>query len=197
MVSSSPTKERIKREAFLLFAANGFEATTMNEVASRVGVTKPAVYTYFSGKEDLVLSILEEVERDYTDYMKRVLEDSDQIPEMEKKLYHLFERYIHYFLDHIWISAFWVRIIFFPPPALKEKLAFRMKDTEAFFLEQLKSIFRKGMAEESVRKGKADQMALSFYALREGVLMLHAHKVGTPSLKEIWRNFWLGIGVGS
>jgi AcrR family transcriptional regulator len=191
-----PTRKKIKQEALQLFSANGFDATTMNEIAGRVGVTKPAVYTYFKSKEDLVLSILQEVREDYRRYMETVMDAAGRMPTPEKKLYHLFERYIRYFLEHVWISAFWVRIIFFPPPSLKHKLASHMSATEAHFLEQLKSILRAGMESGDVRTADTDTMALSFYAMREGVLMTFAQKVGTPSIDGIWKNYWLGIQGG-
>lgn len=43
-----------------LFASKGFEATRMDEVAAAVGVTKPAVYRYFPGKDQLISALLEE-----------------------------------------------------------------------------------------------------------------------------------------
>lgn len=43
-----------------LFARKGFEAARMDEVATAVGVTKPAVYRYFPGKDRLIEALLEE-----------------------------------------------------------------------------------------------------------------------------------------
>lgn len=43
-----------------LFALRGFEATRMDEVAAAVGVTKPAVYRYFPGKDRLIEALMEE-----------------------------------------------------------------------------------------------------------------------------------------
>lgn len=43
-----------------LFSRKGFEATRMDEVAAAVGVTKPAVYRYFPGKDRLIEALLEE-----------------------------------------------------------------------------------------------------------------------------------------
>ena len=41
-----------------LFAARGFAAVTMDEVAAAVGVTKPLLYTYFGNKEQLFLACM-------------------------------------------------------------------------------------------------------------------------------------------
>lgn len=43
-----------------LFSRKGFEATRMDEVAAAAGVTKPAVYRYFPGKDRLIEALLEE-----------------------------------------------------------------------------------------------------------------------------------------
>lgn len=43
-----------------LFAKKGFEAARMDEVAAAIGVTKPAVYRYFPGKDRLIEALLEE-----------------------------------------------------------------------------------------------------------------------------------------
>lgn len=56
---------RAEREAQMLevaervFAERGFQATTMDEVAERVGVTKPLIYDYFGSKEGLLAATIE------------------------------------------------------------------------------------------------------------------------------------------
>lgn len=56
---------RAEREAQILdvahglFAARGYGAVTMDEVAAAVGVTKPLLYTYFGNKERLYLACVE------------------------------------------------------------------------------------------------------------------------------------------
>jgi AcrR family transcriptional regulator len=47
-----------------LFADRGFEATTVEEIASRAGVSKPVVYEHFGGKEGLYAVVVDrEVQR--------------------------------------------------------------------------------------------------------------------------------------
>jgi AcrR family transcriptional regulator len=43
-----------------VFSRKGFEAARMDEVAAAAGVTKPAVYRYFPGKDRLIAALLEE-----------------------------------------------------------------------------------------------------------------------------------------
>ena len=48
----------IVKEAETLFAERGFEATTMQEIASRVGITAPGLYYYFPSKQSLLFEVL-------------------------------------------------------------------------------------------------------------------------------------------
>ncbi len=49
------TKQRIQRQAIRLFAEQGYDTTTVNEVAAAAGVAAMTVYRNFPTKEDLVL----------------------------------------------------------------------------------------------------------------------------------------------
>ncbi|HEV7826275.1 MAG TPA: TetR/AcrR family transcriptional regulator [Mycobacteriales bacterium] len=52
-----------------LFAERGFEATSIEEVASRAGVSKPVVYEHFGGKEGLYAVV---VDREMQNLLARV-----------------------------------------------------------------------------------------------------------------------------
>ena len=49
----------IAEAALEVFARAGFEAATMDEIASKAGVSKGTVYLYFPGKEDLLVAAVE------------------------------------------------------------------------------------------------------------------------------------------
>ena len=44
--------------ALTVFAEKGYEAGTMREIATRVGVTEPALYRHYAGKEALLLDLV-------------------------------------------------------------------------------------------------------------------------------------------
>lgn len=64
----SDTKAEIRKVAIELFTAQGYEATSLREIAERLGITKAALYYHFSGKEDIVHSLFTEY-RDALDSM--------------------------------------------------------------------------------------------------------------------------------
>ncbi len=52
-------KSLIMDVALLLFANNGFHATTISNIAKHAGISKGLIYNYFEGKENLLASIIE------------------------------------------------------------------------------------------------------------------------------------------
>jgi AcrR family transcriptional regulator len=64
MVKPSATKDKIFKEAASLFSENGFERTTMQDIARRVKISKPAIYYHFPNKqnlfEELIASAMEQ-----------------------------------------------------------------------------------------------------------------------------------------
>jgi AcrR family transcriptional regulator len=56
----SDTRARIQEVAVALFAEQGYEKTSLREIAERLGVTKAALYYHFKSKEDIVRSLVED-----------------------------------------------------------------------------------------------------------------------------------------
>ena len=63
------TRERIQSIALELFAEQGYEKTSLREIAERLGVTKAALYYHFKSKEDIVRSFIE----DYRTELEQVI----------------------------------------------------------------------------------------------------------------------------
>ncbi|MET7736766.1 TetR family transcriptional regulator [Streptomyces sp. NPDC005402] len=49
------TRERIRREAYRLFAEHGYEATTVDQIAEAAEVSSSTFFRYFPTKEDVVI----------------------------------------------------------------------------------------------------------------------------------------------
>lgn len=71
-----------KRRAQLLsvardvFAANGYHATAMDEIAERAGVSKPVLYQHFPGKLELYVALLETNVDQLVDDVQRALQST-------------------------------------------------------------------------------------------------------------------------
>jgi AcrR family transcriptional regulator len=60
MKENADTRTRIQQVALELFTEQGYEATSLREIAERLGVTKAALYYHFKTKEDIVGSLVQD-----------------------------------------------------------------------------------------------------------------------------------------
>lgn len=58
--STGGTRERIQAVALELFTEQGYEKTSLREIAERLGVTKAALYYHFRSKDEIVSSFVED-----------------------------------------------------------------------------------------------------------------------------------------
>jgi AcrR family transcriptional regulator len=84
------TRARIQQIALELFAEQGYERTSLREIAERLGVTKAALYYHFKSKEDIVRSFTE----DYFERLDTLIEWGQSQPSSARTGHELLERYI-------------------------------------------------------------------------------------------------------
>lgn len=57
------TKERILEAALELFAQSGYLGTSMSDIAKQLGITKGALYKHYTGKQEILDSIVERMNK--------------------------------------------------------------------------------------------------------------------------------------
>lgn len=59
------TKERILDEALTLFSQNGYDGTSVEQIAEKVGIKATSLYKHYKGKEDILNAIIDNAEARY------------------------------------------------------------------------------------------------------------------------------------
>ena len=59
------TKEKILDAALTLFAENGYNGTSVEQIAKAVGIKAPSLYKHFKGKEDILNALIDSAEVRY------------------------------------------------------------------------------------------------------------------------------------
>ena len=59
------TKERILDAALTLFAENGYDGTSVEQIAGVVGIKAPSLYKHYKGKEDILNALIDSAEARY------------------------------------------------------------------------------------------------------------------------------------
>lgn len=71
------TREEIVAVALDLFSVNGYEATSISQIADAVGIRKASLYSHFAGKQDILDNVVETVLTDYAQHSIFVNADWD------------------------------------------------------------------------------------------------------------------------
>ena len=84
------TRSRVQKVALELFAEQGYEKTSLREIAERLGVTKAALYYHFKSKEDIVHSFTD----DYFAELDALLDWAKDQPPGDASRRELLDRYV-------------------------------------------------------------------------------------------------------
>ena len=84
------TRSRAQKVALELFAEQGYEKTSLREIAERLGVTKAALYYHFKSKEDIVHSFTD----DYFAELDALLDWAKNQPRGGEKRREILDRYV-------------------------------------------------------------------------------------------------------
>jgi AcrR family transcriptional regulator len=72
-------KAQIIEVATALFREKGYHATSLDDIAERIGFTKPAIYYYFRSKEDILFEIVDGVVHDALARMRAIADRDEPI----------------------------------------------------------------------------------------------------------------------
>ena len=65
MEDAMSTKEKILDAALTLFAENGYDGTSVEQIAKAVGIKAPSLYKHYKGKEDILNALIDSAEVRY------------------------------------------------------------------------------------------------------------------------------------
>nr|MCR4735058.1 TetR/AcrR family transcriptional regulator [Treponema sp.] len=59
------TKEKILESSLTLFSKQGYDGTSVEQIAQAVGIKAPSLYKHFKGKEEILNAIIDSAEARY------------------------------------------------------------------------------------------------------------------------------------
>lgn len=187
----------IKQEALKLFSIHGYEGTSMEAIATEVGIRKASLYSHFKGKKQIFLTIVDELIRKNQELLKRL---TYEIAESDPKeqLYAIFQHLACYPLeaDQEIEFNFFRRMSSFPPYALKSVLLEKLTLYERQLKELLASIFTKGMDDGTIRNHDIYDLLNAFICISDGVMMQFQYGTNEQFLRIVesaWHVFCSGI----
>ncbi|ELV07721.1 Hypothetical protein F387_01527 [Wohlfahrtiimonas chitiniclastica SH04] len=126
------TAAKLQEVALMRFATQGFEGTSMNELAEDVGIKKSSIYAHFSSKDELFLSLLPILIESELDYVQAVMTQNNAI---KPALYAYLESISTRF-ESSYHVRFWLRNLYAPPVHLRDEVIGHMQ----CFMDELEVI---------------------------------------------------------
>ncbi|MCM3617048.1 TetR/AcrR family transcriptional regulator [Sutcliffiella horikoshii] len=166
---SISTSEQIKQSALQLFAQKGYFGTSLNDVATKVGIKKPSLYAHFKNKDDLYLSILHEL----MDTFKESVSIDSSIMEQysTKDLLYLFLKNMVDFWKDETMGLLYKRTLLFPEEHFRSTIQEQFLQTEAHTTAILREIMEKGKRKQEISNQPIEPLIDSFYCLVDGLFV--------------------------
>lgn len=188
------SSQDIKDAALHLFAENGYDGTSLSNIAEKVGLKKQSIYSHFKSKDDLFLQILKdtfiiELQRE-KDYLADHFED-----QLHDCLFNSLRTYIERFHTDSRLK-FLLRVSFFPPAHLYgeiiSSLYSHIDQVDALYLER----FQRAIEQKEMKQADAEIANMAFASLIDAICveLVYGGTLRTErKLKASWTIFWNGI----
>ncbi len=127
------TAAKIQKYALERFAKQGFAATSLNEIATDVGIKKPSIYAHFKNKDDLYLSLIPIMIDEELGYAKTVLQGGQQLRQQLSDYFVSIEQRF----NNSYAVQFWMNALISPPVHLYDQVIEPMH----VFMAELEQLF--------------------------------------------------------
>ena len=157
----SGARERLLAAGTALFSEKGYAGTSIREIVSQAGVTKPVLYYYFENKEGIFLAILKRAARMQEAILADVRERTGAVLD---RLIYLYHRIYQGVGEHQQLFKMIHNLIFGLPQGAPEG------DTAHYsrrMAEAIKEIYVQGLASGEVRHADPDEAAMMVLALMD------------------------------
>lgn len=189
------TYNQIKNVALNHFTDNGYEGTSMAQIAVDVGIKKQSIYTHFKGKDELFLQVCSDVFDAELKFAMNYI-DSNKTRPIEEFLFNFLMQYKERYEGN-GTTKFWLRISFFPPTHLYEqviKYAYEYLDkVEEHLLLVIEKAIVRGEINSTIGAKRA---TAAFLGVLDGIFVEMLYGGSERLMKRLdasWYFYWRGL----
>ena len=181
--------------AIALFARKGYAATTVREIVTAAGVTKPVLYYHFGNKEGIFLTMMREA---VTEFEATAAAAVDEPGTSRARIAGFLDRMFDLVLQHLDVMRV-VDAIYYGPP--QGAPFFDFETIHQRFIETLAGLVREGMAAGELRRGDPEDVAWALvgpFEVARGMSLCHPEiEFGRARLARLVQVVFDGVVTGS
>lgn len=190
---------KIKEVALKLFCKQGYEYTTMRQIAKVVGIKAASIYNHFAGKKQLFLTILQEIINKDTACLHNQLEyiKTTDIT-LERYLFQVFRYYIFYYKENKEEVIFLINFSLFPPEVVKEEIAVLNRRRMEEVNKELKSLYT-CLSDSNTTDEKGLYIVQNYFGVMAHGYLIHIMmtdiELTDEEIEEAWGIMWKGLNI--
>jgi len=183
----SDQRDRILTCACDLYLAQGLDGFSMRKLAREVGVTAPAIYRHFEGREAVLTDVLREAHRVFSRYLYGALGE----PTPFARFQGAGERYLDFVLEH----PRWYGIMHTAPEqlgmdGLPEDIEAMQAAIHQFWNDRVRECMQAGI----LKDGAPEMTSITMWAHAHGMIQLF-HEGCLPVTAEEFRSLFKASGM--
>ena len=188
-------KEKILETSDMLFSDKGYNLS-MSDIAKEVGIKVPSIYSHYSGKDEIILLVVErEINRFYS-FLLEEIENIDSIS-CEKKLKKTYYLILNYYKQENRLR-FWKNISLIQNMDLKKQCGDLVRENEKKIRDVLNRVFELGVQTHGKNDVDTQAMVSFYFVLIKGVMdMMLVYQSQGINLDlffdTIWNEYWISI----
>jgi AcrR family transcriptional regulator len=155
-------RDQILRTAADLFRERGYRASTLDDIATRLGMSKASLYTYFHAKEEMLAAISRETIEGFTRELGLVLR-SDLSP--EEKLRRIVREHVRFVIA----NRSFLTVFFSEEANLPSRLQRLIVSRKARYDRTVRVIVERAMRAGDVRAGEPRLLVLALLGMSNWV----------------------------
>ena len=162
----SEQRDRILVCACDLYLSDGLDGFSMRKLAKEVGVTAPAIYRHYDGREAVLADVLREAHRTFSRYLYEAL----GAPSPLERFMAAGERYLRFVMEH----PRWYQMMHTAPEhmgmeAIPEDIEGLQQATRQFWLDRVRECMDAGI----LREGDPEEASMTMWAHAHGLVQLY------------------------
>ena len=176
---NSSKREIILAEAAVLFWEKGYKASSMRDLAARVGVEAASLYNHITSKADLLNILVDRVATRFNNYMEQIqTENISTVCKIEKLLRFHVKQWVEHYHEVFITDREWRN--------LEEPFLTKAREGRRAYRKNLAAMLEKGIDENEVKPIDANTTVMIFLTAISAVDQWHriVHKVSSQELED-------------
>lgn len=183
----SKTVDEIKKTTLSYISKYGYKGTTLKDIAQKVGIKTPSIYSHFDSKEQLFLSIIKDLKAGERESLMKLVDSLRKKPIEEA-----FKELFYFYTDAHNIVSWQIilkQILMHPPVSILQSLQKDFIELEEEISIYLPEFFQIGREKGWIKREDTENMISLFFTIIDGLLVeqnLYDNEKYEERREQIW-----------